>query len=32
MSVRPVNKMKIKTKGKKDEKESPISEIDFMNT
>ena len=32
MSVRPINKMKNKTKSKKDEKERPISEIDFRNT
>ena len=32
MSVRPVNKMKNKTKSKKDEKERPISEIDFGDT
>ena len=32
MSVRPVNKMKNKIKSKKDEKERPLSEIDFRNT
>ena len=32
MSVRPVNKMKNKSKGKKEEKEKPILEIDFRNT
>ena len=32
MSVRPVNKMKNKIKSRKDEKERPISEIDFRNT
>ena len=32
MSVRPVNKMKNKIKSKKDEKERPISEIDFRDT
>ena len=32
MSVRPVNKMKNKNKGKKDEKVRPISETDFRDT
>ena len=32
MSVRPVNKMKNKIKSRKDEKERPISEIDFRDT
>ena len=32
MSIRPVNKMKNKTKGKKEEKVKPISKIDFRNT
>ena len=32
MSVRPINKMKNQTKSKKDEKERPLSEIDFKNT
>ena len=31
MSVRPINKMKNKIKSRKDEKERPISEIDFRN-
>ena len=31
MSVRPINKTTNKTEGKKDEKERPISEIDFRN-
>ena len=31
MSVRPINKMKNKIKSRKDEKEGPISEIDFRN-
>ena len=31
MSVRPVNKMKDKIKSRKDEKERPISEIDFRD-
>ena len=32
VSVRPINKMKNQTKSKKDEKERPLSEIDFKNT
>ena len=32
MSVRPVNKMKIKVKNKKEERERPILEVDFINT
>ena len=32
MSVRPINKMKNKIKNRKDEKERPISEIDFRDT
>ena len=32
MSVQPVHKMKNKFKSKKDEKERPISEIDFRDT
>ena len=32
MSVRPLNKTKNKIKSKKDEKERPISEIDFRDT
>ena len=32
MSIRPVNKTKNNTKGKKEEYERPISEIDFWNT
>ena len=32
MSVRPVNKRKNKIKGKENEKERPISEVDFKST
>ena len=32
MSLRPVNKMKNKIKNRKDEKERPISEMDFRDT
>ena len=32
ISIRPIDKMKNRTKGKNDEKERPISEIDFRNT
>ena len=32
MSVRHIDKMKNKTKSRKDEKERPISEIDFRDT
>ena len=32
MSVRPMNKMKNRIKSRKDEKERPISEIDFRDT
>ena len=32
MSVRPKNKMKNKVKSKKDEREKPISEVEFINT
>ena len=32
MSVRPINKIKNKTKSRKDEKERPMSEIDFRDT
>ena len=31
MSVRPVNKMKNKIRGRKDDREIPISEIDFRD-
>ena len=32
MSVRPINKMKFKIKSKKEEREMPISEVDFIDT
>ena len=32
MSVRPINKMKNKVKGKKKERERPISEVEFIST
>ena len=32
ISIRPVNKMKNKTKGKREEKEKPLLEIDFKDT
>ena len=32
MSIKPVNKMKNKVKGKKDKRERAISDVDFINT
>ena len=32
MCIKPINKTKNKVKSKKDERERPISEVDFINT